>query len=60
MTGLDLIALLSVRPALLVTADTGPALMSRARDLGVNVLHKPVPAQKLRDAVRQALGGASL
>jgi signal transduction histidine kinase/CheY-like chemotaxis protein len=54
LTGLDLIERLA-GPALLVTARTEPELTARAAGLGVAVLHKPVPARKLSEAVMSAL-----
>lgn len=40
-------------PSVLITADRDPALLARARALGLDVLHKPVKPAKLRALIAQ-------
>jgi len=42
-------------PAVILTGDTSPQVLSAMRDRSVPLLHKPVTAEILQDAVRQAL-----
>ncbi len=44
-------------PVILVTGSASDLDAQRADALGVAILHKPVPLQELRRAVRQALAG---
>ncbi len=45
-------------PVILVTGSASEIDMERAGALGLTVLHKPIPLQELRTAVRQALDGS--
>jgi signal transduction histidine kinase len=45
-------------PALLITGDTGPAPLREIQASGVQVLHKPVQDEMLRDALGRLLGVA--
>lgn len=42
-------------PALMISASTEPERLQEARDAGVAMLHKPVAAQALRDAIAKAI-----
>ncbi|MES0872615.1 ATP-binding response regulator [Sinimarinibacterium thermocellulolyticum] len=42
-------------PALLVSGDTAPDRLREARKAGIELLHKPVAAQTLRDAILKAV-----
>jgi len=43
-------------PALLVSADTAPSRLRQAHDAGVRLLHKPVSAKALTQAIQQEIG----
>jgi signal transduction histidine kinase/CheY-like chemotaxis protein len=45
-------------PALILTGDTGPDRLWRLKDSGYRVLHKPVDAETLREALGELLGHA--
>lgn len=60
LTGSDLIQRIREQlnkniPALLLTGDTAPERINQARSSGVLLLHKPVPAAKLRMALNKLL-----
>jgi len=47
-------------PVILVTGSATDLDAQRADALGVTILHKPVPVEALRTAVRRALGSHNL
>jgi len=48
-------ALMPGLPALLVSGDTAPERLREAHEAGLTLLHKPVLAEQLLAAIRQAL-----
>jgi CheY-like chemotaxis protein len=46
-------------PVIVVTGSASDLDMERAGDLGVTILHKPVPLRELRTAIRRALAGSN-
>ncbi|HXF46404.1 MAG TPA: ATP-binding protein, partial [Burkholderiaceae bacterium] len=61
-TGIDAIAALRERapglPAILISGDTDPQRLLQAHEAGFPLLHKPLSAQQLQQAITEALGDA--
>ncbi len=61
VTGREAVACLRARlganlPAIVITGDTSPSRLREAADRGWRLLHKPVKAEALRDAIGLAVG----
>lgn len=64
-TGIDVIATFRARfgarlPALIITGDTDPAVIRRLADLQIDVQHKPLDLETLREKIAQLTGQAEL